>query len=148
MKKFPYKDAKAMVRKICASAAAGEFDAREKFISMMDQHPDIAVQGYNPYGKIFFWNEASVQVYGHSEAEAVNRDLFDLILPPEMRTFARDMVTCGVKTGRMPESGACDLIHRDGGLVSVYSGHLVFRWKSGTPEFYCLDVPLDTDTVS
>jgi hypothetical protein len=144
MKRYPYKDAKAMVSAICKAAAVGEFDTREKFMSLLEDNPHIAVQGYNPYGKIFFWNQASALVYGHSEAAAVNQDLFELILPDEMRALARDMVQCGVKTGRMPESGACDLVRHNGERVSVYSGHLVFRWENNSPEFYCLDIPIDT----
>jgi hypothetical protein len=130
---------------ICSAAAEGAFDTREKFMAILDKNPHLAVQGYNPYGKIFYWNEASAQVYGHSESAAVNQDLFELILPVEMRSFARDSILSAVKTGRMPQPGACNLLRRDGGTVAVFSGHLVFQWEGTSPEFYCIDLMVDQE---
>lgn len=145
MKSFPYKEAKEIITGICKAAAEGEFDSRERFMAMLDRNPHIAVQGYNPHGKIFFWNDASIHVYGHSEATAINQDLFELILPQDMRSLARDMVSAGAQTGKMPEASACDLMRCNGDLITVYSGHLVFTWDGGYPEFYRLDLPLKTE---
>lgn len=145
MKKYPYKQAKEIIDGICAAAQAGEFDTRKKFLALLNQHPHIAAQGYNTHGKIFYWNEASAHIYGHSEAAAVNQDLFELILPPEMRGLARDMVHSATKTGRMPEPSACDLVRYDGETVTVFSGHMVFYWNSSYPEFYCIDLPINVD---
>lgn len=145
MKKYPYKKAKTIITAICQSAANGEYDTRDKFMSMLEKHPHLAVQGYNPHGKIFFWNGASAHVYGHSEAAAVNQDLFELILPPEMRDLAQDMIIFAARTGKMPEASACDLVRYNGDFVSVFSGHLVFKWENNHPEFYRIDLPLKAD---
>ncbi len=145
MKKYPYKEAKETITSICNAAHAGQFDTRDKFMALLDQNPHIAAQGYNPHGKIFFWNEASAHLYGHSEAAAVNQDLFELILPDEMRHLARDMILCAAKTGKMPDAGACDLVRYDGSFVTVYSGHVVFKWENAYPEFYCVDLPIDNE---
>lgn len=147
MKKYPYKEAKETITAICEAAAAGEFDSRDKFMIMLNRNPHIAVQGYNPYGKIFFWNDASAHLYGHSEASAVNQDLIELILPPEMHRLARDIITNGQKTGKMPDASACDLIRHNGEFVTVFSGHLMFRWSdTSIPEFYCIDLPTCSDS--
>ena len=144
MKKYPYKEAKALVQSICAAAGNGAYDTREKFHDMLQEHPDIAAQGYNTYGKIFFWNRGSAALYGYSEAAAINRDIFETILPPEMRALARDLVRSATKTGKLPEASSCDLLHRSGDYVSVFSGHLMFQWDGpATPEFYCIDVGIE-----
>ncbi len=150
MEKLTYKEAKETITSICRAAADGEYDTREKFLAMLDRNPHIAVQGYNTHGKIFYWNDASADAYGHSEAAAVNQDLFELILPPELRIFARDMVHSGAKTGKMPAPSVCDLVRCNGDLITVFSGHVVFTWKRKYPEFYCIDVPLHTgpETIS
>ncbi len=145
IKKYPYKQAKEAISAICSAAAAGEFDKREKFLALLDENPHIAAQGYNTHGKIFYWNDASAHVYGHSETAAVNQDLFELILPLEMRNFARDMIQSEAKTGRLPDPGACDLVRCNGESITVYSGHLVFRWEGTYPEFYCIDIPIEAD---
>ena len=141
MKKHPYKKAKEEILGICSAAGAGEYDSREKFMARLDENPHIAVKGYNPYGKIFYWNDASAHLYGYSESAAVNQNLFDLILPPEMRPLAQDMISCAQKTGKFPEAGPCDLMRYNGKFVTVFSGHMMFKWeKAAVPEFYCIDL--------
>ena len=142
-KTYIYEEAKTLIMSLCAAAAAGEYDTREKFHAMMADNPDLAVQGYNAYGKIFFWNIPATHLYGYSEAAAVNRDLFETILPPEMRSLARDMIMVATRTGKTPVPSACDLIRRNGEFVTVFSGHVMFQWENATtPEFYCLDVEI------
>ena len=143
MKKHPYNTAKEAILDIYRAAVAGRFDSREKFMALLDANPHIAVQGYNPYGIIFYWNDASAHLYGYSEAAAINRNLFELILPPEMQPLAQDMIACAQKTGKTPEAGACDLLRHNGDIVTVFSGHLMFKWEDATvPEFYCLDLEI------
>jgi PAS domain-containing protein len=148
MEKYIYPEAKKLILPICEAAAAGKYDTREKFHALLEANPDIAAQGYNAFGKIFFWNQASADLYGYSEVAAFNKDLFELVIPPGMRQLARDMILTGSKTGKMPDPSACDLLHRDGGYVTVFSGHLMFRWNRGCPpEFYCIDVGIAPQLV-
>lgn len=145
MKRYPYQEAKEAIDAICAAAAAGEFDSREKLLAMLNRNPHVAIQGYNAYGIIFYWNAESVRVYGHREAKAVNQDLVDLILPPEMRPFVRDAIYAARTTGRMPAPGPCDLLRSTGESVTVYAGHLVFQFSdSSIPEFYCIVLPVES----
>ncbi len=146
MKRYAYKNAQDMIDSICQMADEGYYDTREKFMAMVDDNSHIAIQGYNIFGKIFFWNTASSDLYGYRESEAINQDLVELILPPEMQPFARDMLQNSRKSGKMPEAAPCDLVRSSGSYITVYSGHLVFSWaEASTPEFYCIDVPLETE---
>jgi PAS domain S-box-containing protein len=148
MKKYVYAEAKALIQSICKAAADGEYDTREKFLAMLEANPDVAAQGYNAFGKIFFWNKASAALYDYRETEAISKDIFELVIPPEMRQLARDMVLSASKTGKMPEASACDLFRRDGEYVTVFSGHLMFRWENPTtPEFYCIDIAITLQPV-
>ncbi len=144
MEKYPYKEAKKLVQSICEAADAGKYDTREKFLTILDANPDIAAQGYNPFGKIFFWNTGSFLLYGYKEADAFNKDLFDLIIPPELRPLARDSITTATRTGKTPAPSACDLLRHNGEYVTVFSGHLMFQWdNASSPEFYCIDVEIE-----
>lgn len=146
MKKYPYEDAKKTIDLVCQRAEDGEFDTREKFMSFLDDNPYIAAQGYNSFGKIFYWNTASSDVYGYRESEAINQDLIELIIPPEMRPYVHDMLLNARKSGKMPDGSACDLLKYGGDYVTVYSGHLIFSWDNATsPEFYCIDLPMITE---
>lgn len=146
MTQFSIHEAKTIINKLCSSEEQNRFPTRESFMDMLAMNPHVAVQGYNCFGKIFYWNNASVTLYGHRFEEAINKDLIELIIPPEMRQFVRDAIKRGAKTGIMPEPCACDLLNADGEYVTVYSGHLAFSWgNSSTPEFYCLDLPIAAD---
>ena len=148
MKNNTYKAAKEIIDRICNAAKNGDYDTRGKFMSMLADHPHIAAQGYNAFGKIFFWNKASAQLYGWAEHAAINKDLFELVLPEELRSLARNMVQVARRTGKFPEAGSCDLLHRSGEYVTVYSGHMVFQWDEGIePEFYCIDLAIDPDSA-
>ncbi|MDF7807124.1 PAS domain-containing protein [Pontiellaceae bacterium B12219] len=148
MAEFSFQDAKTIIHAICNAAENNEFPTRKSFMDMLEANPHLAVQGYNAYAKIFYWNAASIGLYGYRLDEVVNKNLIELILPPEMRAFARDMISNGAKTGKMPEAGACDLLKSNGEYVTVYSGHIVFQWEHATsPEFYCIDLALQTESV-
>lgn len=148
MKTYAYSEAKELIQPICDAAANGKYDTREKFMAMLAENPTIASQGYNAFGKIFFWNPASTDLYGHREADTVNMDLFELVLPPELRQYARTMTREARNTGRFPEAGPCDLLRKNNEYITVYSGHLIFQWDEGTePEFYCIDVAIQSVTA-
>ena len=148
MKKYSYEEAKALIQSICRAAGKGAYDTREKFLDVLEANPDIAAQGYNSFGKIFFWNKASALLYGYNEAAAINRDVFETILPPELRQLARSMIRSAFETGKVPEPSACDLLHRDGAYLTVFSGHLMFTWKDATtPEFYCIDAAIEEPSM-
>jgi PAS domain S-box-containing protein len=149
MNRYTFREAKETILSICSKAADGEYDTREKFMAVLEENSHIAVQGYNPFGKIFFWNTASAHLYGHSEAAAVNQSLFELILPHDMQMLARAMIGCAMKTGKLPLAGPCDLVRHDGSLVTVFSGHVMFKWNEGSmPEFYCIDLAIEPETTN
>jgi PAS domain S-box-containing protein len=102
----------------------------------------LAVQGYGPDGTIRYWNAASEVAYGYSAAEAIGRNLVDLIIPPEMRDAVRQVIRNGAQTGVMPAAAELLLLHKDGSRVPVFSSHAVLRPEQGEPRLYCMDVDL------
>lgn len=149
MIKIPHKEAKGAILKVCNDALDGRFSTREAFMRMLQANPHIAVQGYNHFGRIFFWNRASSSIYGYSKEEALGQDLVELLLPENMQKLARDVIISGSKSGKMPAAGACDLLRSTGEYVSVYSGHLIFEWAdSSGPEFYCIDLAVDYEPAT
>jgi len=117
-------------------------ESEERFRLLLGRVPTVAVQGYTAEGIVRYWNEASERLYGYTAAEALGRNLLDLIIPPAMRTEVREIIRTMAETGRALPAGELDLMRKDGTAVSVFSSHAVVRTAGSAPELYCLDVDL------
>ena len=117
-------------------------ESEERFRHVLGHVPTVAVQGYSSDGTVRYWNEASERLYGYTAAEALGRNLLDLIIPAAMRTEVREAIRTMAETGRAIPAGELDLMCKDGSTVSVFSSHAVVRTANATPELYCLDVDL------
>jgi PAS domain S-box-containing protein len=116
-------------------------ESEARFRTLFEEAP-IAIQGYTADGTIHYWNRANEAVYGYRREEALGRNLVDLIVPPEIREFAIDLIRQGVETRQMPEAAELLLMRKDGSRVPVYSSHVMFQPAKAAPELYCLDIDL------
>ena len=113
-----------------------------RFRQLLQDIPSVAIQGYGPDGTTHYWNRASTHVYGYQEEEALGRNLFDLIIPPEMREQAELGVAEMFATGRSVPSGELSLQRKDGSRVDVYSSHAFVKVAGQAPEMFCVDIDL------
>ncbi|MBK9441885.1 MAG: PAS domain S-box protein [Comamonadaceae bacterium] len=116
--------------------------SEQRFRSLFEQVPNIAVQGYDAGRKVIYWNAASEALYGYRADEAMGRQLEDLIIPDFMRQGLIDAVTAWTKGGPAIPAGELVLRRKDSSDVSVYSSHALLTNTSGESEMYCVDVEL------
>lgn len=116
--------------------------SEERFRVLFNKVANIAVQGYGPDGTVRFWNKASEELYGYSAAEAVGRNLLDLIIPPNMRNDVSDAIRFMFETGEGIPSDELLLMRKDGSLVPVYSNHTILDVAGLGKELYCIDIDL------
>jgi two-component system cell cycle sensor histidine kinase/response regulator CckA len=117
-------------------------ESEERFRSLIESVPNIAVQGYDQNRRVIFWNSASTRLYGFTADEAIGRQLEDLIIPPAMRADVVAAVDRWVTTGEPIPEGELTLQHKDGAPLHVLSSHVMQRNSRGEPEMYCIDVDL------
>ena len=117
-------------------------DAEQRFRHAFDQTPTTAVQGYDRQRRVIYWNAASETLYGWSRAEAMGRQLEDLIIPPPMRSAVVALHTAWVERDEAIPAAELELLHKDGFAVPVFSSHVMLRNGWGDPEMYCIDVDL------
>ena len=113
-----------------------------RFRTLLDNTPQIAIQGYNADGTTIFWNKASELIYGYSKAEALGSNLLDLIIPPGMHKAVGTAMAQMAATGVAIPSEELLLQRKDGSMVAVFSGHAVVQLPDGEPQIYCIDVDL------
>jgi PAS domain S-box-containing protein len=123
-------------------AADALMESEERFRSLMENIPTIAVQGYAFDGTVLFWNRTSEGLYGYSAAEALGANLLDLIIPPEMREGVTDAIRQMKESGEPIPAGELLLKRKDGSLVPVFSSHAVIHFMNRQPELFCLDIDL------
>ncbi|MCG5508767.1 sensor domain-containing protein [Ectothiorhodospira lacustris] len=134
-------------RDITARREAEEVSRRNEsaLTRLLDNIPDVAIQGYRLDGTAFYWNEASERLYGYPAREALGANLEDLIIPEHDReAFSRRMQQLRDNGGRLPPSEILNLRHRQGHLITVHSSHVMVQHAEGDLRLYCIDVDITT----
>ncbi|MEB3267642.1 MAG: EAL domain-containing protein [Leptolyngbya sp.] len=121
---------------------AALMDSEQRLRRLFTGVPNIAVQGYDRNLQVIFWNPASTELYGYTEAEALGQRLEDLILPPAVaRQLMQDIQAWLYQDRPMPASEWV-LQRKDGSPVVVFSSHVKLLNGHGEAELYCVDVDL------
>ena len=125
-----------------ASTEAKLRESENRFRSLFENIPNIAVQGYDRDRRVIFWNRASELLYGFSREEAMGRQLETLIIPPPMREGVVAAIDNWKRTGVPIPASELVLQRKGGGPVSVFSSHVMQLGSRGEPEMYCVDIDL------
>jgi diguanylate cyclase (GGDEF)-like protein/PAS domain S-box-containing protein len=113
-----------------------------RFQQLLQSIPAVAVQGYDMEGNVRYWNKASEQLYGYSADEAIDQSMFDLIIPPAMKSEIQDAMQNMLESKEPIPSGECTLMTKDGTEVDVFSSHAYIHIPGQLPEMFCIDVDL------
>lgn len=116
--------------------------SERRFRDLVENVPNIAVQGYDRERRVTFWNDASERLYGWTSDEALGRRLEDLIIPPAIREIVIEQHARWVRGGPGIPASELVLQRKDGSPVSVFSSHSMRADARGEPEMYCIDVDL------
>ncbi|MGL5081972.1 MAG: PAS domain S-box protein [Microcoleaceae cyanobacterium] len=117
-------------------------ESEQRFRTLFEDMPMIAVQGYDMQRRVIFWNQASERLYGYTATEAMGRTLEDLIIPPDLRESVISWVDIWIQGGPAIPPGELNLLHKDGSSVNVYSSHVVLQNLNNELEMYCVDIDL------
>ncbi len=102
----------------------------------------VAIQGYRTDGTVFYWNRDSEKVYGYTAAEALGRNLGDLIIPDKLRPEFRKSLKRGRAVREFREfypPGELVLKNKAGQPVPVYSTHIAVPVGDET-FLFCVDL--------
>ncbi|WP_406624458.1 EAL domain-containing protein [Acidovorax sp. SDU_ACID1] len=111
-----------------------------RFRTVLRNIPSISVQGYRADGTTTYWNQASEQIYGYTQDEALGRSLLELIIPPPMHDGVRAEMARMFATGVPIPSGELQLQRKGGAPVHVFSSHAFIQVPGQPPEMFCIDI--------
>ncbi|GGY65420.1 hypothetical protein GCM10011613_06600 [Cellvibrio zantedeschiae] len=113
----------------------------QRFRNIFESTTNIAVQGYNRFHEVIFWNKASEDLYGFKAVDVMGQKLEDLIIPDFMRSGVYEAIENWHLLGHAIPSGEIPLQDKDGNEVWVYSNHVLIQTPNDK-EMYCLDIDL------
>ena len=117
-------------------------DDEYRFMKLIESLPAIAVQGYNSQREVIYWNNASASLYGYEKNEALGKKLEDLIIPEKMRQGVIDAHKKWIDDNIEIPAAELQLKHKSGGLVPVFSSHVLLKQETKDPEMFCVDLDL------
>lgn len=117
-------------------------ESEQRFRSLLESLPKVAVQGYDRYRRVVYWNEGSTRLYGYTSEEAQGKLLEDLIIPAFMRDGVIQAHSAWIEEGVAIPASELDLKHKTGELISVFSQHLMLNEHTDSPLLFCVDVDL------
>ncbi len=117
-------------------------DSDARFRLLLQNIPNVSVQGYDQHRRVNFWNTASEDLYGYSHAEADGQLLEDLIIPDSMKERVVESINNWLLGGDAIPAGELTLKTKSENSVTVYSSHVMSHDEHGNPEMYCIDIDL------
>jgi PAS domain S-box-containing protein len=117
-------------------------ESERRFGELLENMPSVAVQGFSIDGRVHYWNVASEQLYGYTAAEAMGRDIGDLVLPTAERPNYRRTLKQMADTGQAPPPMEMSLARKDGSPLQVYASHAIVDTRGQPVEVYCFDIDL------
>jgi diguanylate cyclase (GGDEF)-like protein/PAS domain S-box-containing protein/putative nucleotidyltransferase with HDIG domain len=113
-----------------------------RFESIIQNTPNVAIQGYALDGRILEWNHASEVLYGYSKHEVIGKKGLDLILgAAELRDFEEAFKNIKV-TGRSPQAREWRIRNKNGKELTIYSSMFPILQSGKVIEVYCMDVDI------
>ena len=113
-----------------------------RFESIIQNTPNVAIQGYGLDGRVLEWNHASEVLYGYSKHEVIGKKGLDLILgASELRDFEKAFENIKV-TGRSPQAREWRVRNKSGKELTIYSSMFPILQNGKVIEVYCMDVDI------
>jgi diguanylate cyclase (GGDEF)-like protein/PAS domain S-box-containing protein/putative nucleotidyltransferase with HDIG domain len=113
-----------------------------RFESVIQNTPNIAIQGYSLDGKILEWNHASEILYGYSKQEVIGKKGMDLFVLESDRKDFQEAFANMKDTGRPPASREWKARSKNGKEITVYSSMFPILQSDKVIEIYCMDVDI------
>ena len=116
--------------------------SENRFRTLVENLPMVAVQSCDIRGRIRYWNGASEKLYGYSSHQVLGESIQDLIVPEHRRLrLEREVELWLNNRSEMPE-GEMEVLCKGGSLVPVYYSFAKQVTSDRGLEVFCIQVDL------
>jgi PAS domain S-box-containing protein len=109
---------------------------KDRYQTVLEQMPEVAIQGYDHNRKVIFWNKASEKMFGYTQKQATGQRIEDLIQPEDQRERSIALFNECLETGTPEPSAEVEFRRADGQLIYVFSSCVLFINNQEEPEVY------------
>lgn len=113
-----------------------------RFEAVIQNTPNIAIQGYSLDGKVMEWNHASEVLYGYTKHEVIGRDILGQILSPEDAAAFSEIFRAMAETGRPESPREWRIRNKFGKESTIYSSLFPILHNGQVVEIFCMDVDI------
>ncbi len=117
-------------------------ESEERFRTLLQCVPSVAVLGFLPDYTVTSWNEATTRIFGYTRDDAMGKDVRDLLVPADAREVFTETCDSMAATGTPTPSPVSDLMHKDGTRVPVFISHAVVKIPGRSTNLFCFSVDL------
>ncbi len=117
-------------------------ESESRFRNLLQDIPSVAVQSYGIDGILQYWNKASEQLYGYSQAEAIGQNLVNLLLPTKMQDSYRQAMQLMFTTAQPIPTAELSLLHKNGSKVDIFAYHAYVHVLGQSPEVFCVAIDI------
>lgn len=116
--------------------------SEERLNAIIDNTPNVAIEGYDINGNIIYWNKAAERLFGWTQKEALGKTIDQLILDKESAEEFHKILKELDKLNRPSNSSEWKCKNKEGVELTVYSTIFPIPSSDGDMEFICMDIDI------
>ena len=117
-------------------------ESQERFRTLLQDVPSVAVQEFGPDFTVISWNEASTRMFGYTADEAAGKDIRELLIPSDSRDGVTETCNSMAITGIPGPSAEQEFLHKDGTQVPVFVSNTVVKIPGKEATLFWISVDL------
>ena len=117
-------------------------DSEERLNAIIENTPNVAIEGYDLNGNIIYWNKAAERLFGWTQKEALGKTIDQLILDKESAEEFHKILKNLDKLNKPSEPSEWKCRNKNGNEITVYSTVFPIPSSGGKKEFICMDIDI------
>jgi len=117
-------------------------ESEERLDAIIDNTPNVAIEGYDINGRIIYWNKAAEKLFGWAQEEALGKTLDKLILDKKSTDEFHKVLRDVDKSNKPFGPSEWKFKNKEGIERTVYSTIFSIPSSDGKKEFICMDIDI------